>query len=436
MAVADYRDIGVADLMLDGQNPRHASTQGQRDAIAALLGSEPHKLVELAKDVVSSGVSPIDLVLVLKSGAYFTVLEGNRRVAALKLLTNPSLAPTPVLQKRFGDLAKGATLPLELRCAVVGSRDEGRHWMELRHTGERGGAGIVPWNAEATHRFAGRHGSQADKALALIDALERSFPNNTILHQNLEKVRKGKLTTFGRVVSDPSVREDIGIEIYEGEVLTHFPAKAVEKAVGRIASDLAGGLTVTDLKSKQQRKAYLGEIQNDLPDPSQYLSHPKPLRQLTSAPLTKKTTAKTAPAPVGNPPPLFDGVVLTSLGGKVSAVLRELQHLDIDRYPNASAALIRVVLELAVGQVFDLNNWKQAGTLKAGVNKCLLKIDPSHKDLKYQAVRAGLQDGTSVLAVATIQAFLHNPHFHPTGTELRTIAANYAPFLAALDSLV
>jgi hypothetical protein len=437
VAVVQYQDIGLADLMLDGQNPRHTATTGQREAIEALFDGEPQKLIELAKDIVEHGVSPIDTTLVLKRGNSYTVLEGNRRLAVLKLLSNPDLAPTEALRKRFRDLSQDVHIPHDIRCAVVVSREEGRHWIELRHTGERGGAGVVPWSAEATNRFAGRRGSQADKALIVVDAIEKAFPDNQKLQEDLAKARKNRLTTFGRLVSDPSVREQLGIEIDETTVYLHYPPKQAERAFARILSDLADNLTVSDLKTKEQRKQYVGKTRDDLPNPADYRSTATPLQRETPKPPPKKKPTPTPRPPIATRPrPLFDNVVLTNLGGKVADILEELKRIDVDGYPNACAALIRVVMELAVGQVHEINNWNEPKNLREGVRKCLSKLDATNKDQTYQAVRAGLQDGTSLLSVRTMQAYLHNPHFHPTGTELRRIAANYAPFLAGLDTLV
>jgi hypothetical protein len=70
------------------------------------------------------------------------------------------------------------------------------------------------------------------------------------------------------------------------------------------------------------------------------------------------------------------------------------------------------------------------------VRKCVRELDPTEKDLKFQPVRAGLADGTSVLAVVTIHAYLHNAYFTPTPTELRSTASNYSAFLASLDTRV
>jgi hypothetical protein len=41
-----------------------------------------------------------------------------------------------------------------------------------------------------------------------------------------------------------------------------------------------------------------------------------------------------------------------------------------------------------------------------------------------------------LLAIATLHGYVHNPQFHPTGSEVRTIAANYESFLAGLNDLV
>jgi hypothetical protein len=430
-----YEEVAVADLLLDGQNPRHETTTGQREAIAALFAEDGPKMVGLARDIVAYGTSPIDVLLVLKSGSRMTVLEGNRRLAVLKTLANPDLAPTEAMKKRFREFADESAPPEKVECTFVTTREEGRHWMELRHGGEMGGAGVVPWNAEATSRFRGRRASQADKALVVVDALEKAFPKNAQLQADLEKVRRERLTTFGRLMSDPSVRERIGIDVEDHGVTTHFPARQVEHALGRVLGDLASDLSVTELKTKEQRKKYMGAIQGDLPNGADYKSDSKALPQRPTPTPAKKSKPKPTPAGA-TPKPLFDGVVVVNLGGKVSGVLSELKQLNVDRFPHAAAALIRVLMELAVYQVYETKKWKAPDNLKAGVKYCLTKIDPGNTAAKFQAVRVGISDGNSLLSVRTMQAFLHNAHFSPTGSDLRTIASNYAPFLIALDGLV
>lgn len=438
--MAEHRDIAVADLKLDVQNPRHQPASGQREAIEALLDEGGEKLVKLAEDIAENGLSPIDEFLVIRasSGPSYTVVEGNRRIAAVKLLINPDLARGQArFQKRFQKLAKSTSkVPLEVHCAVVATRDEAKHWMELRHTGERGGAGVVPWNAEATHRFAGRRGSHADRGIMFIEALQRAYPRNAQLQKDLEIVRRDRLTTLGRLVSDPSFRDRFGFQFADGGVLAHYSAKGLEASLERVISDLAETLTVSALKTKEQRRKYVDSLARDLAPDVEYSADPVLLAPASKGVGKKLAQPQRQPVSVAGSRPLFDGVELTNLGDRVASLLREIKRLDPDRFPNAAAVLVRVLLELAVGQVFELKQWKRKGALRKEVQYCLTKIDPSGKARKYQAVRTGLQDGTSALAVSTIQAFLHNPDFHPTAAEVRRISANYAAFLSELDALV
>ncbi len=68
--MATYVEIDIADLRLDVVNPRHPPEDGQREAIAALLRDGSAKLIELARDIGSFGLSPMDPLLVTKLEAY------------------------------------------------------------------------------------------------------------------------------------------------------------------------------------------------------------------------------------------------------------------------------------------------------------------------------------------------------------------------------
>lgn len=436
----DRETVNVADLRLDSDNPRHDPTKGQREIIDALLQKEGMKIVHLAEDIAEFGISPIDDLLVLKSGGHYTVLEGNRRLAALKLLGNPALTRAANYEKRFRTIRKKMAVAAihELEVAIVKTRAEGRHWQELRHTGERGGRAVVRWDAEASARFYGRRGSHADTALAIIDALEPAFPNNKALLDGLREIRKNRLTTVGRLFSDPAVRARLGIEM-KPDVGAHYTSEQLEPAIKRIVDDFSTAkVTVSGIWGKEDRRKYLLKIRAELPDENFRDPDVRPLVP-AGAPRPPAPTPppKPTPQPPPSPKPLFDGVQLTNLGGRIADVLSELQKLNVDQYPNAAGALLRVVIELAVTEVHVQKNWPIANVkLKELVKKCLRTLDPTEKDPKYQAVRAGLNDSSSMFAVATIHAYLHNQYYNPTPSEIRSTSSNYAAFLAGLDTLV
>jgi len=147
----EFKSIEVGKLLLDTANPRHEPVDSQREAIQALIRTERQKLVVLANDIADNGLSPIDRMLVLPKARNFIVVEGNRRLAAIKLLDNPKLAKGTVIEAAMEHVASGASeVPTEAECAVLAERDDAEHWMRLRHDGEAGGAGVVRWNSSSS----------------------------------------------------------------------------------------------------------------------------------------------------------------------------------------------------------------------------------------------------------------------------------------------
>ncbi len=87
--MASWETFKLSELRLDQRNYRTGPTATQRDALAAIADDQKGKLVSLAEDILSVGLSPGEPIWVTRdtdaSGMY-VVVEGNRRLAALKSL--------------------------------------------------------------------------------------------------------------------------------------------------------------------------------------------------------------------------------------------------------------------------------------------------------------------------------------------------------------
>ena len=419
-------------LLLDTENPRHESVESQRDAILALIEDQGPKLVKLAADIAEYGISPIDRLLVMKHRRSYVVVEGNRRLGAIKLLENPGLADGTSIARDLTKVASVGVAPSEVDCAVAPTREAARHWMELRHAGEAEGAGVVRWGALQTNRFRSKPGTQAAQAISFIDATQLAFPSNARIQEALGQIAAQRLTTLGRLVADPNFKRLLGLSEQDGRLVSHYPAEALEQLLERVLRDVAGETSVSRLKSKEQRTEYLESL--SAPDLGRYRPEPQPLHQ--DGPDDPAPRPKPARRRPSKPEVLFKDLDLRNLGERIQAILTELRRLELDRFPNAAALMIRALVELSVDQVYDNKNWPLKGELRTRVRRCLHEIDPTDKDNQYQAVRTGLQDGSSLLAVANLHAYVHNRSYHPTAGDLRAIAANYGPFLQALDGLV
>src|SRR5712691_7391784 len=125
-------DVPVANLRLDIANPRFETEQeNQRDDIRQMAEDQSDKLLNLAEDVVAFGLDPSSLAIVIRDEAnperYITV-EGNRRLAALKVLHNPDLVKGVWTANRESHLKKlseafHAEAITQVPCVVMPDRD-------------------------------------------------------------------------------------------------------------------------------------------------------------------------------------------------------------------------------------------------------------------------------------------------------------------------
>ncbi len=91
-------DISINDLILDDQNPRLPKPLRGKDekSIIEYMLTDASTL-DLMLAIGQNGFFPGEPLLVVKEGKKYRVIEGNRRLTALKILKDPSKAP---VQKR------------------------------------------------------------------------------------------------------------------------------------------------------------------------------------------------------------------------------------------------------------------------------------------------------------------------------------------------
>ncbi len=134
-------ELNIDELSLDLKNPRFDGLGNQREALEKIVISQGSKLVNLAEDIVVNGISPAHRMLVVKAKGRnaegYVVVDGNRRLAAIRILANPSALDGmsgvgDVTIDKLRNLAKGFDLdkiqPLDV--FICGSEAQARHWIE------------------------------------------------------------------------------------------------------------------------------------------------------------------------------------------------------------------------------------------------------------------------------------------------------------------
>lgn len=119
----EWETLSVGELELDVQNPRHEPVTSQRDAILEIIANQRQRLVVLAGDIKEHGLNPTKRMMVIENGKRYTVVEGNRRLTAIKLLNNPDLAKdTPIAAaiKRIAKDSEGSPVSSPPLVRVMG----------------------------------------------------------------------------------------------------------------------------------------------------------------------------------------------------------------------------------------------------------------------------------------------------------------------------
>jgi hypothetical protein len=442
------RQLKIDELLLDVENPRITRAGGQNDALQKIIEDQDVKLVALAESIVEDGgLNPMDRLLVIKSSDLkdkYVVLEGNRRLAAIKILYSSAvltgLEVRAAIQKRFEELAVGFDLATvePIDCYEVADRAEGATWIHQRHTGENEGRGIVDWSSVASRRFIGR-----DPALQALDFVITHGGLTDEEKQSIEA--RFPITTLDRLLSTPSVREKLGLEITDQKLITRLPADDVMKSLRRIVRDLKSKtVVVTGLKKVGQQIEYISKLGQDLPDLSKKSGKGKSVDTFGVQDFKQAPPPKPKPKPKR---PSRKALVpkecrFNVTNAKIEEIFNELRYLPLADYPHAISVLFRVFLETSVDEYLTRSNIslivKTGGgdkdkSLRKKVEEATNNMVSNGTPKKHlEGILRAISQKENPLNVDTLNNYVHNRFYSPTERELRVAWDNAQPFFENL----
>lgn len=140
--------LKIDDLLLDSKNPRiPESKQGLSQDDLAVFVADTYNAIAVAESIAAHEYFASEPLIAIKSGSKFTVVEGNRRLAALRLLRSPQLREK-LADRSDWDKIKLAKVPSEVPVIVAKNRKEVAPIIGFRHI-----SGIQPWDAYSKARY-------------------------------------------------------------------------------------------------------------------------------------------------------------------------------------------------------------------------------------------------------------------------------------------
>lgn len=442
-AMPETTPISLADLLIDAENPRLPQPNvGQREALRAIAKDQGKKLQVLARDILQHGLNPADLPIVMPLRDdlnRYVIVEGNRRLTALKALENPEFLSEAVsagVLKEFRKLSKqyqGAPIETVL-CVVVKDRDEARHWIELRHTGENSGAGIVPWGSDDAARYRARTVGLEVHSQAL-NFLERRGDLTP------EARRAVPATSFKRLLETPAVRSKLGIEVRNRQLFLLADEDRVAKALLYVVQKLTSGETkVKDIYTRLQRIEYADDLPKSIVVPA--TANPREGVPATDGSFKAAVKAQLGVNAQKSLPRHRDKLIprdctLNVTDPRLRDMEKELRRLSLEDFTNAVSVLFRVFIELSAD--FYLDRMKLAVSADDSLSKKLEAAAndlTSRKKLTHQQAapvrRACQRDSFLAPSVKLMHHYVHNKHLFPTPTDLRAHWDGLQPFVTAI----
>jgi hypothetical protein len=360
------KKIPLTNISLNTNNPRFELVGNQIDAIQIMIKNQPDKLIQLSKDIVEVGMlNPGESIYVTplkRAKKQFIVLEGNRRITALKILSNPLLVGdnNQLFAKKLKPLSdKFKKNPiLEVMCVIFQNQEDANRWIKLKHTGENDGVGVVKWEAQQVARFDERLDGTSPVALQVIDFLRKEVSVSEKLKNKLKDVPASSLE---RLLKDKNIQDVIGLNIKENKLQTNYQKEEVIKGLTKIVSDLAfKNIKVKDIYSKEDRERYIKTFNTEnipnkdkleptaweLISPNQTSKQPDPS--------TKKS--KATPLSSNRKTVIPKDCIFLIKDPRINKIYNELKELDVNTFANAAGVLFRVFIELTMDKFIEIHN--------------------------------------------------------------------------------
>lgn len=476
------KTLSVDQLLLDVKNPRLDSDESQivtqADALSAILTDNVDDALTIAKDIVAKGLIESQLILVFFDGTRYIVKDGNRRIAALKLIKHPEFISDSNLRTKFEALHtqietdKKFNLYEKIDCAV--SEDEATVDDEVKkiHTGEQQGAGQKKWNAQQIERFDTYHDPKKKGIwLSFCEAIKQREDITDQYKRGLSQVAK---TNAERALRDESIVEALGIQ-RDGNIISI--SKVSNELLLFLSKLINGELHVKEIYKVNDKKKFAKKLKEEAANisgiPSVTLPAPKPIlidsQKVNSIPVpvvtdedneTPQTGVKTGgksksrkadsvrPTTAAEPTQSIPKrktligkkqVIDESEHERINDIFRELQSLNVEKYPNAVAVLFRSLIEFGIDDYIALHgitfgDGRHERNNKPELNVRLLKVcehlENANLLTKDETKRLKLMtDPRHISSFNTFNNYVHNKDLLPLHSELLSVWDGLWPFI-------
>lgn len=448
----------IDDLLLDLENPRTGTVKGQSESLEAIVRLNTQHFRNMMASIKANDLDPGDSFYVIADEDEedcYVVVDGNRRLAALKVLCNPDLLNGTNLgdstKRRLREIAAEFEPVAPLSCVLFESRADANEWIERRHGKGLEGEGRISWGTLESDRF------QKDRTvLDVIGFVER---NSTFEESEWHRIKKSvekSPTTLRRFLVSKAGKQYLGFlekQGDEGPAFKREPASVI-KILSQLFSDIdAGEVTSRTYNKASDIAEYFTSLPKDFEldkqsetpaysfastDIKDGAKRPRLATKATTAPVVK--AKKVTPHRATLAPSKHQFAEPANEKGK--QLLREASKLKLRDTPLGCAFLFRAWLEFSIETEMRNSGLsdKDATGAPMDVKGRFLAVCHHLASTPGRLVKAG--DLTPIRAILTakggkvsfgaLNGYVHNHFQKPSPDDLRNAWDSAIPLFTAI----
>jgi len=446
--------VKLSAIRLYLANPRYSESLNEQEELCKVVEDQKKKLVRLAEDIASNGLSELDVIAVFpdKEPNCYCVAEGNRRITALKLLQNQEIIKDtfPSIYSEFKKISISNELDFDrINVSIFPSEEDPKlkHFLEVRHLGEQGGVGTVKWDAKQIARF-NFHAYGKENLVVFLDKLESE---GFLTSDQIAGVTK---TNWDRILRPVGLNFLKLTKIHNTySFLPEDQAEFIEKI--RMVADALNGETVSIVYDQKDIEKFFRRMEekyaaahgnsvgvqehepNVKDDSTEHGSTESNGHDAGGNPgPANAPNPKMPPDPYKNCRTVIPSVErLQSRNHRITLMINELKKLEVEQYPNACGCLLRALIELSAKEYLEYNNatGKPNNDATSIEFQDAIAAASSHMvasgALSKDEARALRQDTDTGGIRQLFNGYMHNTDSYPSPVVIKAIFLTYLRFL-------
>lgn len=466
--------IAVKKLSLDTHNYRTVAQPDEVSAIHSLIAVEPEWFWAVMESLIDDGYLPNENIIALQEGRKNVVKEGNRRIAAMKLIhgivpVDEFSLPSHISEKLASLDSSWKKTNAEVPCTIyVASESAAADRVVTLTHGKGEKAGRLRWSAVARARHNRDKSGIAEPPL---DLLEKYLTKG----KNLSTIQAERWAgEYPLTVLDEAMKRLAGrLGLKSGpDVAKTYPKLSNRSGFEELMLDIG----LSNVKFKNVRAESFGDKYG--------MPAPQPQTQPNSGGQGSSTTSSdgnTAPSGGGTQPTSSSGGATSSTsttnsttknpnahpandpravsallrkfkpkgGGrsKLATLLEELKKLDVMGTPHAFCFVLRSMFEVSAKAYCadhsanggpkavesNGNDRKLVSVLKDVVKHLTSNNQDKAMERALHGAITELANPESVLSVTSMNQLVHNPRYVINGASVCNLFANVFPLLEEMN---